>query len=404
MTLELPRLAVFFGPNAVGKSNILDAIQILARFGTYRTLAEAVEGREIRGYPIEQFTFPDGGLPELLGKDEQQLEFQADIEADLEIGSKTTLEAIRYKLTLAIQPRSGSLSVVDEFLARLLPSLQPRGKPSLEKVDGKLHIRKMKQGRPEQEQLRKNHTILSDPRRGGAYYPVLEAVRGALQGVRTYYLDPRISMREAVPPREVDDIGTLGQHLAPFLYRLSRTEPKCFDAAARTLRMIIPSVESLTVELDDRRGTLDLQVHQNGKNFSARMISEGTLRLLGLAAIAVNPWNARVIAFEEPENGVHLRRLDLIAQLLASLALDRGRQVIVTSHSPHFCQQILALQREAPDDIGLFIISHSGGATRCERLTAIGPLFEDSEVRRAMTARGEDGMFERMVLRGLAGG
>ncbi len=39
VTLDFPRLTVLFGPNASGKSNILDAVQALSRFATSRTLA-----------------------------------------------------------------------------------------------------------------------------------------------------------------------------------------------------------------------------------------------------------------------------------------------------------------------------------------------------------------------------
>jgi AAA15 family ATPase/GTPase len=41
--LELPRLAVLFGPNASGKSNFLDALQALSRLGTGRTLSDALQ-------------------------------------------------------------------------------------------------------------------------------------------------------------------------------------------------------------------------------------------------------------------------------------------------------------------------------------------------------------------------
>ena len=34
VTVEFPRMAVLFGPNAAGKSNLLDAIQALSRIGT----------------------------------------------------------------------------------------------------------------------------------------------------------------------------------------------------------------------------------------------------------------------------------------------------------------------------------------------------------------------------------
>src|SRR4030042_1642376 len=104
----------------------------------------------------------------------------------------------------------------------------------------------------------------------------------------------------------------------------------------RTLRSLIPSVDDLVVDLDKQRGTLDIQIQQRGTKFSSRVISEGTLRVLALCTIAVNPWSGSLLAFEQPENGVHPRRIELIAQLLASLATEQKRQVIVTTHSPLF--------------------------------------------------------------------
>jgi AAA15 family ATPase/GTPase len=46
--IEPPRLAVLFGPNAAGKSNLLDAMQALSRIGTQRTLADAMGERRLR--------------------------------------------------------------------------------------------------------------------------------------------------------------------------------------------------------------------------------------------------------------------------------------------------------------------------------------------------------------------
>lgn len=39
----LLQLVVLFGPNAVGKSNLLDILQLLSRLGTSRTLKEAFD-------------------------------------------------------------------------------------------------------------------------------------------------------------------------------------------------------------------------------------------------------------------------------------------------------------------------------------------------------------------------
>ena len=39
--VRLSQLVVLFGPNAAGKSNLLDALQLLSKLGTSRTLKEA---------------------------------------------------------------------------------------------------------------------------------------------------------------------------------------------------------------------------------------------------------------------------------------------------------------------------------------------------------------------------
>jgi len=166
-------------------------------------------------------------------------------------------------------------------------------------------------------------------------------------------------MRRATAPADVADIGVLGEDIPPFLYRLRAEREKEYRSIVRTLRTLIPSVDDLAVDLDKRRGTLDIVVRQNAIEYSSRIISEGTLRVLALCAIAVNPWSGSLLAFEEPANGVHPRRLELIADLLTALAVERGRQVLVTTHSPLFCGAIFRKKREFRDQIGLYRVRQS---------------------------------------------
>ncbi|MEK7404347.1 MAG: AAA family ATPase [Acidobacteriota bacterium] len=370
--LTLPRLAVLFGPNAAGKSNVLDAIQALSRIGTHRTLSDALQ-EPIRGYPIEAFSFPPGGLSALLSQKTSSFELDAVLRIEK--------DAFEYRVRVRIDAESGSLAVDDEYLALLTTAGTPRGSALIQGMDGELHIRrKSKPAHPRHEPRGLNHSLLSDPRLGGLEYRGMERCRNELLRWRTYYLDPRVAMRRAAPPAEVNDIGVLGDNIAPFLYRLRAERPKEFGAVVRTLRTLIPSVEDLAVDLDKRRGTLDIVVRQNNVEYSSRIISEGTLRVLALCAIAVNPWGGSLVAFEEPENGVHPRRLELIADLLVALALEQDRQVVVTTHSPLFCSAIFKRQREHPGDLGLYRVSQGPSGTEVRRFDIPGPLFEDTEI------------------------
>jgi predicted ATPase len=394
VSISCPQLTVLFGPNAAGKSNLLESIEALSRIATLRTIPDAL-AHPIRGHPIEAFAFPGEGLPGLLSMGRATFTLEARI--------RINLDSYRYRIIVAIDPGSGSLSVDDEYLAKLARDGSPKGRAVIERVDTELHIRrKSKPAHPRQERIGLNHSVLSDARFAGSEYEALERMRNELSGWRIYYLDPRVAMRAAQPPSDVQDIGVLGDGIAPFLFKLRKEKPKHFDAIRRTLRSLIPSIEDLTVDLDKRRGTLDILIRQEGIDYSSRVVSEGTLRVLALCAIAVNPWAGSLIAFEEPENGVHPRRLELVAQLLFSLAFEQKRQVLVTTHSPLLCGMALKEAREGhKGQVELVNVKRESRQTRFDRFDATGPLFDDPEIRKGLAARNEDGLFESLLLRGI---
>ena len=395
VTVEFPRLAVLFGPNAAGKSNLLDAIAALSGIGNARTLSDVLDRPlPVRGHAFEAISFPAGGLPALVKQRNAGFSLEADLAVDT--------ERYRYRVEPSIELGSGRLSVADEYLALLGRTGNPKGTPAIERVDSKLRVRrKGKPAHPREEPVGLNHAILSDRSLAGEEYRWLEAVRRELGEWCTHYLDPGLVMRAPRAPADVFDIGVYGEDIGPFLYKLRAEEPSRFGAVLRTLRSIVPSVESLAVQLDERRGTLDILIRQGGVEYSSRVVSEGTLRVLALCAIAVNPWGGSLLAFEEPENGVHPRRLDLIARLLLSLATDGGRQVIVTTHSPLFCDAVLKQARSMPGDVGLLNVRRVDQTTAIEPFDATGPLFKDSEMAAALTSQAEDGLFENLMLRGL---
>jgi predicted ATPase len=400
VNVELPACAVLFGPNAAGKSNFLDAVQALSRVATQRTLQEALTdpggGHLVRGFPIEAFSLPNGGLAGLLNEEQASLSFDAEITA--------RSDKYRYRMTAGIHPKSGSLTVLEENLAPLDKRGNSKGQARIETVDGSLQLRaRAHPGRPRRERLGLNYTLLSDPRLGGAEYRAIENCRNEFANWRTYYLDPRVAMRAARTPAEMTDIGVLGESLAPFLYRLRAESSKAFAAINRAIHSIIPSVEAIEVDLDEKRGTLDILVRQDGIPYSSRVISEGTLRVIALCAIAANPWRTSLVAFEEPENGVHPPRIELIAELLTSL-IDRDPpvQLVITTHSPVFAGAMLRKARERNDGrIGLFRVSRKGPGTTLVPFEAKGPLFDDPDIGKALTSPTEDGLFEGLMMRGL---
>lgn len=394
--LKLAPLTVIFGPNAAGKSNLIDALMLLSRLATSQKLADAISP-PIRGYPLELFSLPPQGLPALL-EQEPTFTFEADLVPE------SAHYKVRYRCHIGIQPRSGVLSVQDEYLAKLTKQGEVRGNAVIEKANGTLRVRrKSKPAHPWEEPIGLHYTLLSNRRYSGKEYETLQQTRETLAAFKSYYLDPRVAMREGQPPRDVDDIGPLGTDLGPFLYRLKAEHPKHFATVIRTLKQIIPGVDDILVELDEKRGLIDVEVVQEGTPFSIRIVSEGTLRVLALVCIAVNPWGGALIAFEEPENGVHPRRLELITELFSAFTLEGNpkRQAIVTTHSPLFCASVSRLAQRRPEEVKLYNAVHKRGRSQFIPFDPTGPLFTDAEIREGLSSITEDGIFEGLWLRGL---
>lgn len=402
--MDLAPLVVLMGPNAAGKSNLLEALLLLSRLATEQTLAAAFEP-PLRGYPLEAFSLPQKGLEGLLQQEKAELVLEAEVQPT-RAPRRPIPEPLRYRIAVRIQPKTGALEVADESLVRLKRDGTPKLKPRVERSEeeGKLIVRQLgESGHPRYEPLGLNHTLASNRQFTGEHrYPDFDRLRTELSAWQTYYLDPRIAMREPQPPREVTDIGPRGEWIAPFLYRLKGSEAhrRFFLAIGRALRSAIPTVEDLDVDLDPRRGILDILIQQDGTRYSSRVVSEGTLRVLALCCLAGNPWPGELIAFEEPENGVHPRRIEVIADLLASMAEQGRSQVVVTTHSPTLIAAMMRRAREAPGRIKIFGCAQRGRSTEVREFETPGPVWDDAEIRASLTSPEDAGVVEAMLLRG----
>lgn len=404
--LELSPLVVLFGPNSAGKSNLLEAMILLSRVATKSTFTEAFQ-EPLRGRPHEAFTLPATGVSGLLRQESVTL----GLGADILLSAGSPLPGLRYHVGIDLKPKSGELRLADEGIAHLHRDGTASDEHDaqslvvkhgwLQAINRQVLSKEMFVVDPLLEPLGVGHTSVANMRFSGEFFPEWDALRAEFASWRSYYLDPRDAMRREQAPQEVTDIGARGELLAPLLWSLKNTnEGRAFKAVERTLRAAIPSMDKLDVELDERRGSLEIFVTQGGTPFSSRVISEGTLRLLALCALAASPQQRGLVAFEEPENGVHPRRLEVIANLLEAMA-RRGKQVVVTTHSSQLAGLLARRQREQDDGtIRLVAVSHDGHSTRLRPFQASSALLDDAEIREALAQPSEDGLLQAMMIRG----
>ncbi|MCL6431450.1 MAG: AAA family ATPase [Anaerolineae bacterium] len=407
VSIELNPLTVIFGPNAAGKSNLFDALALLARTATHKTLRDAFE--EHRGAPAEAFFRDGSGVDAMLDEGTARFTIEVDVQLSGEVvdtverrirlmvqdgspgdgpdkGFRKRIQEtlLCYSLTVEIAPSTGFLRVADERLVALNQDLQPseRRKPFIERIDHKLRLRLEGQARPTDYDVGLDYTLLSQPVYP-PHYPHIAALKEELSRWRFYYLEPS-AMRREVPPGEVLSLRRDGADLAAFIKTLEARNRPQFEALIRSLSMLLPNVDELRLE-QTRAGLLQLNVIEQGAAFPAHLISEGTLRVLGLLAITSPASESTVVGYEEPENGVHPRRLRLIAELLRNAAAE-GMQLLVNTHSP-----ILPTYFE---DDSLVVCRRRDRRSEFLPFRSFAPLFRQREIDQALD---ETPLSERII-------
>ena len=347
--VHLGKLNLVAGPNASGKSNLFDLLGLVARLTQGIPLDEALKPPMHRGDPREAFSLPHKS---------EVMKFSVEIDVRLQDplvkGLNRRIEEIkkdaknrvrernlRYFLEIGMdKARAGHLFVANERVSVLTIKGQAKKSRdpllSLEKEGAgeRLVLRLEGQAHPKYYDLGTNKTVLSEslylP-----HYPHMTALREELSAMSFYYLEPSV-MREESPFKESLALGLSGAGLASFYNTLNSKEPRRFGALVKTLQTLVPTVENMEVMVTEQ-GRLLLRIKEGGEWFTSRVISEGTLRILALLAITNSLKPPSLVGYEEPENGVHPRRLKQIARIFEeTVHADESPQFIINTHSPEF--------------------------------------------------------------------
>ena len=406
LELNLKPLSVLVGPNASGKSNFLDALQLLSRMATCQTLESAFEP-PYRGHPLESFTFGDEGIKSLMEKESVSFSIEVDVQlsttviegvnrriqeirettaksthsVDKPVSDRRVLvreKALRYRIEVEMLPGYGILRVADEYLIALTDEGQPKQnrKPFLERIGNRLHLRMEGQAHPLYYERYLDYSILSRSHYP-PHYPHLIAMQRELANWLTFYLEPKEQMRLPNPIKAVHDIGSMGEDLAAFLNTLQARNKQQFQSVQRLLHTMIPSITGIDVSVNEL-GEVELDLREGEKRISARVLSEGTLRILGLLALVSAEAPPTLIGFEEPENGVHPRRIQRIARFLETRMRLEDVQLIVTTHS--------SLLPDLVPAESLYVCRKVKGNTEIEpfNMMHVGPLWKKSEIEVAL--------------------
>jgi predicted ATPase len=191
-------------------------------------------------------------------------------------------------------------------------------------------------------------------------------LRTRLLGMRGFLFD---HYAMAAPARRDDrrELASNAGNLAALLAEWRDHAPEALRRLEAEFRRIVPEFSGLDFQIVGER--VELLAKLNGDRVPADSVSQGTLYLLAVLALAFAPTPPTVVCLEEADRGIHPRLLREVRDALYRLSYpgDFGEtrppvQVVTTTHSPY----LLDLFKEHPEEI---ILAHKHGrAATFERL------------------------------------
>ena len=133
-----------------------------------------------------------------------------------------------------------------------------------------------------------------------------------------------------------EHLSSRGDNVAQVARYLYENHPERFQRVLDALRRGVPGIDSVEARTtEDGRLVLRFQDGSFRDPFSARYVSDGTIKMFAYLVLLYDPRPHPLLAVEEPENQLYPELLQELAEEFRDYA-RRGGQAFVSTHSPDF--------------------------------------------------------------------
>lgn len=165
-------------------------------------------------------------------------------------------------------------------------------------------------------------------------FPLLVKLKRFLKGIASFELLSPYSMRKT-SRNDAEDPGFGGERLAAYLHQLSTEQRREID---ETIKKFYPPLQNIStkkkqygyVEL-----TLNEQYNQQKPNkVPSGYISDGLLRIIAITSLKALGEQYKMLLLDEIEDGINPELAAELVHHLYNVGEKNGKQIIVTTHSP----------------------------------------------------------------------
>lgn len=339
--LALAPLTFLIGANASGKSNALEAIRLLswlAKGSRLEDISKNIQGtdRLIRGQAADLFQHVQN--PFSLGCHFSTMPDDWTV-LDVEIGLLSDQLVI-------IGEEVQKNPLLDQ--APFLPLYKVDSEPGIHSEEIRVMYNNFKKGGKKPHIPCSNRQAiffqLESPGRFEGHHQdsqkiipaVTKTIRENLKNI--LFLDPRPAVMRDYSYEKDSDIKEDGSNLSSVLYRICKDSTSGKPQLLKFIRSLpeqnIVDIKFIETERRDVMVRLVESFGGQNRDIDAPLLSDGTLRVLAVAAVLLGSPKGSFVVIEEIDNGVHPSRAESLVKQIQTVGQDRNLRVLVTTHNP----------------------------------------------------------------------
>lgn len=374
--LPLGSLTVLIGANAAGKSNALEGLRLLSWLGQGQKLSSiqyAVNSAEavVRGRVNDlcyhgQSSFTIGcrlDLPEW-----NKLNITLSVrDGELHISSEcitNSKNTVLYELDQPSQGINTDVGVVYNNFTR------GQNKPRITCSDQMAIFMQLDSPGRFDIKYQKSQKIIPETVR--EYQRVLQNI---------LFLDPIPAKMREYSFKSDQRLQEDGKNLSSVLYRLWENQPENQQTILNFIQSLpeqaIDGLNFLIGPRDEVMVRLAETFGDNRRYYEAALLSDGTLRVLAIAAAMLSATQGSLVVIEEIDNGVHPNRAKHLLASIRDIAERRKLRVLLSTHNPALMD---ALPDAALNDVVFCFRDPQGRNKGNSRLVRLGGMDDYSSL------------------------